>query len=62
MFTVVFAGVKTGWAKPCMGAVSNSANARKRAIFLMFVCAASMIFLDSFDDNRRQALFTKKLG
>jgi hypothetical protein len=50
------------WAEAWKGAVNNSAVARKKTIFLKFVCAASMIFLDSLDDNRPLALFTKKLG
>ena len=43
------------WAEAWKGAVNASAAARKKAIFLRIVCAASMVFLDSLDNNRAQA-------
>jgi hypothetical protein len=52
----------SAWADAWKGAVNNSAVARRKAIFLVFVCAASMVVLDSFDDNRPHALLTMKLG
>jgi hypothetical protein len=52
----------SAWAKAWKGAVNNSAGARRKTILLVFVSAASMVVLDSFDDNRPHALLTKKLG
>src|SRR5580698_10086645 len=63
MVTVVPLDTNVGTAAEARnGAVKSSAVARQKTILLMFVCAASMIFLDSLDDNRALPLFTKKLG